>query len=112
MDNSKNPPEKNTKTERILSIDAVRGFDMLWILGASELAIALLTLKEANWTYRLAAEFDHVSWNGFTFYDLIFPLFLFIVGLAIPFSLAKYRQGNLHINFKSAYTRIITRALL
>jgi len=97
---------------RILSIDALRGFDMLWILGASELAIALLTLKKANWTLRLAAEFDHVSWNGFAFYDLIFPLFLFIVGLAIPFSLAKYRQGNLHTNFKSAYARIITRTLL
>lgn len=112
MDNSKNLPEKNTKTERILSIDALRGFDMLWILGASELAIALLTLKEANWTYRLAAEFDHVSWNGFTFYDLIFPLFLFVVGLAIPFSLAKYRREGLPINFKGAYARIITRTLL
>ena len=97
---------------RILSIDALRGFDMLWILGASELAIALLTLKKTNFTLRLAAEFDHVSWNGFAFYDLIFPLFLFIVGLAIPFSLAKYRQGNIHINFKSAYARIITRTLL
>ncbi|MCG2789572.1 MAG: DUF5009 domain-containing protein [Actinomycetia bacterium] len=97
---------------RILSIDALRGFDMLWILGASELAIALLTLKKTNFTLRLAAEFDHVSWNGFAFYDLIFPLFLFIVGLAIPFSLAKYRQGNHHTNFKSAYARIITRALL
>ena len=85
---------------------------MLWILGASELAIALLTLKKTNFTLRLAAEFDHVSWNGFTFYDLIFPLFLFIVGLAIPFSLAKYRQGNIHTNFKSAYTRIITRTLV
>lgn len=85
---------------------------MLWILGASEFFIALLTLKKTNWALRLAAEFDHVSWNGFTFYDLIFPLFLFIVGLAIPFSLAKYRQVNLPINFKSAYTRIITRTLL
>ncbi|MCL4416548.1 MAG: DUF5009 domain-containing protein [Actinobacteria bacterium] len=99
---------------RILSIDALRGFDMLWILGASELAIALLTLKKTTWTLRLAQEFDHVSWNGFAFYDLIFPLFLFIVGLVIPFSLAKYRQenGNLRINFKSAYIRIITRTLL
>ncbi|MCL5073640.1 MAG: DUF5009 domain-containing protein [Actinobacteria bacterium] len=97
---------------RILSIDALRGFDMLWIMGASELAIALLTLNKTNWTLRLAQEFDHVSWNGFAFYDLIFPLFLFIVGLAIPFSLAKYRQGNLHTNFKSAYARIITRTLV
>jgi predicted acyltransferase len=99
-----------TSSERITSIDALRGFDMLWILGASKLVIALLAFSKSNWALRLAAEFDHTAWNGFTFYDLIFPLFLFIVGLVIPFSLAKYREGN--INFKNAYIRIITRTIV
>ncbi len=102
--------EKTFSSERITSIDALRGFDMLWILGASEFVIALLAFSKTNWALRLAAEFDHAAWHGFTFYDLIFPLFLFIVGLVIPFSLAKYREGI--IDFKKAYTRIITRTLI
>lgn len=101
--------EKTSSSERILSIDALRGFDMFWIIGGSGLITTLLTLKKTTWTLWLAAQFNHVAWNGFTFYDLIFPLFLFVVGLAIPFSLAKYRKGS--INLKSAYTRIVTRTL-
>ena len=102
--------EKTFSSGRVLSIDALRGFDMLWILGASEFVVALLAFSKSNWALRLASEFDHTVWHGFTFYDLIFPLFLFIVGLVIPFSLAKYREGN--INFKNAYTRIITRTIV
>ncbi len=79
---------------RILSIDALRGFDMLWILGASELAIALLTLKKTNWTLRLAAEFDHVSWNGFAFYDLIFPLISFYCRSGYSFLSGKVSPGK------------------
>jgi predicted acyltransferase len=102
--------EKTSSSERIISIDVLRGFDMLWIMGASELMIALLALSKYKWASRLATEFDHAAWHGFTFYDLIFPLFLFIVGLVIPFSLAKYRNNN--IDFKNAYIRIITRTII
>ncbi|MCL4385960.1 MAG: DUF5009 domain-containing protein [Cyanobacteria bacterium] len=102
--------EKISSPERIISIDALRGFDMLWIMGASEFVIALLAFSKSNWALHLAAEFDHAAWHGFTFYDLIFPLFLFIVGLVIPFSMAKYHEGI--INFKSAYIRIITRTIV
>ena len=99
---------------RLLSIDVLRGFTFFWILGSSELAIALLSIKKTNWTLRLAAEFGHSGWHGFTFYDLIFPLFLFIVGLVIPFSLEKYREYNNKgiINYKGAYKRIVTRTLM
>ncbi len=103
--------EKNTHSGRIISIDALRGFDMFWIMGSSELAIAILAFSKSNWALRLAAQFRHSNWNGFTFYDLIFPLFLFIVGLTIPFSLNKYHAGN-KINFKDAYLRIISRTLI
>ncbi|MBM3708016.1 MAG: hypothetical protein FJW69_06725 [Actinobacteria bacterium] len=117
---SKVSKDNTSSTGRILSIDALRGFIFFWILGTSELFIALLTIKKTNLTLRLAAEFDHSAWHGFTFYDLIFPLFLFIVGLVIPFSLAKYR-GNSKvcedsdkgiINYWGAYKRIITRTVI
>ncbi|MCL4385937.1 MAG: DUF5009 domain-containing protein [Actinobacteria bacterium] len=98
-------------SNRILSIDALRGFDMFWIMGSSELVIALLALSKSNWAMQIAAQFRHSIWNGFTFYDLIFPLFLFIVGLTIPFSLTKYyKEGK--IDFKHAYIRIITRTVI
>lgn len=103
-----------TKT-RILSIDALRGFDMFWIIGGSELAIAILSLSNSEWAMRLAAQFRHSSWNGLTFYDFIFPLFLFIVGLTIPLSLAKYYkiENNLEkIDYKHAFLRIITRTII
>ncbi|MCL6086835.1 MAG: DUF5009 domain-containing protein [Actinobacteria bacterium] len=103
--------KKDSLQGRTLSIDALRGFDMFWIMGSSELAIALLMLGKSNWALRLAAEFRHSGWNGFTFYDLIFPLFLFIVGLAIPFSLSKYHREN-RINYKNAYIRIISRTII
>jgi len=113
--------DNTTSADRLLSIDALRGFDFFWILGTSELFIALLTIKKTNLSLRLAAEFDHSGWHGFTFYDLIFPLFLFIVGLVIPFSLEKYRKINNRgyednnkgiISFRSAYKRIIIRTVI
>ena len=101
----------NNSSNRILSIDALRGFDMFWIIGGSELAIALLALSSAPWAQRLSSEFIHSRWNGFTFYDLVFPLFLFIVGLVIPFSLARFKNGA-DIDLKHAYPRIILRTII
>ncbi|MHB1347509.1 MAG: acyltransferase family protein [Candidatus Humimicrobiaceae bacterium] len=101
----------NNSSRRILSIDALRGFDMFWIIGGSELASASFALSSLPWAQGIASQFSHSAWNGFTFYDLIFPLFLFIVGLVIPFSLAKYRNDK-NTDFKHAYPRIILRAIL
>ncbi|VBB44782.1 conserved membrane hypothetical protein [uncultured Paludibacter sp.] len=80
------------KNERLQSIDALRGFDMIWIMGATGLVQALDEIfggKTFNW---LTAQMEHVSWNGFHIMDLVFPLFLFIAGLSFPFSLGKKRQ--------------------
>ena len=77
------------RTERLVSLDALRGFDMFWILGADEL---VYTLRDAiKWPplHHVAGQMDHTKWEGFTFYDLIFPLFIFIVGVSLVFSLFK-----------------------
>lgn len=92
---------------RVHSIDALRGFDMFWIMGGEALCSALLKLINAPWSTRLALQFEHSEWNGFTFYDLIFPLFLFIVGTSIPFAMAKRLQSG--SDQKTLYTHILIR---
>ena len=76
--------------KRIQSIDAIRGFDMFWISGGDALFPALFALTSLPFfTHTLTRQLEHSQWNGFTFYDLIFPLFLFITGLTMPFSIGK-----------------------
>jgi len=72
-----------------MSVDALRGFDMLWIIGASTIVGALEKMNENSVTTFLATQLKHVDWIGFRFYDLIFPLFLFIIGISLVFSLDK-----------------------
>lgn len=82
-------------TQRLTSIDALRGFDMLMISGAGSF-IALLGGKTGlPWVDGLAAQFEHPDWNGFTFYDFIFPLFLFIAGVSLSFSLSSARRKDI-----------------
>jgi predicted acyltransferase len=76
------------RSERIISIDAVRGFDMFWIIGGRELALAVVAILPGPAGQWLDHQLEHVEWEGFTAWDLIMPLFLFIVGTAMPFSFA------------------------
>src|SRR5688572_29828850 len=78
-----------TVKARITSIDALRGFDMFWIIGADVLGQALNKLAGKDRLGVIANQLEHVPWEGFHFYDLIFPLFVFIVGVSIPFSLSR-----------------------
>jgi predicted acyltransferase len=78
-----------TPTSRLVSVDALRGFDMFWILGADALMRALGRVAGVEPFATLAAQFEHKDWAGFAFYDLIFPLFVFIVGVSTVFSLTK-----------------------
>ncbi|MBI4324084.1 MAG: DUF1624 domain-containing protein [Chloroflexi bacterium] len=76
-------------SQRLMSLDALRGFDMFWIIGADSLVQALRRMND-SWLVRgLAGQLEHKDWAGFAFYDLIFPLFIFIVGVSLVFSLTK-----------------------
>lgn len=79
----------NQKNERLHSLDALRGFDMLWISGGEHLIVALAALTGWSFFEWAAKHMHHVEWNGFAFYDMIFPLFLFIAGISLPISLNK-----------------------
>jgi predicted acyltransferase len=94
---------------RLISLDALRGFDMFWIIGADALVSALHRLKPTPTTGFLATQLQHVDWQGLHFYDLIFPLFVFIVGVSLVFSLGKTieRAGR-----AAALVRIVRRSVL
>ena len=77
------------KPARLMSLDALRGFDMFWIIGGENVFMALSKASNNGFTNAIAEQLDHVPWEGFHFYDLIMPLFLFMVGMSIPFSLSK-----------------------
>ncbi|GIW88394.1 MAG: DUF5009 domain-containing protein [Isosphaeraceae bacterium] len=76
---------------RLLSIDALRGFDMFWIIGGDALFRAIGRRLGPPVELVTERQLQHVAWEGFVFYDLIFPLFLFLVGVVIPYSLRSHR---------------------
>jgi predicted acyltransferase len=92
-----------------MSVDALRGFDMFWILGADGLVRGLQAIRESGPTQFLAGQLKHKDWDGFAFYDLIFPLFVFIVGISLVFSLSRTiaQEGR-----GAALRRIVRRSVL
>lgn len=101
---------KPEKTQRLQSLDALRGFDMFFIIGWGELWFGLATLTGWPIFEWWASQMKHAEWHGFTFYDMIFPLFLFIAGISFPYSMEKsFRNG---LSKKSLHWRIVKRALI
>lgn len=92
-----------------MSLDALRGFDMFWIIGADSLVYALSRMSENPVTKFLAYQLDHAEWAGFRFYDLIFPLFVFMVGASIVFSLTKIISESGRVG---AMGRVLKRGIL
>lgn len=76
----------NPKSDRLESLDALRGFDMLWIIGGEAVVKNLAKAGNSGFLDALSRQLEHVPWDGFHFYDLIMPLFLFMAGMSIPFS--------------------------
>jgi predicted acyltransferase len=95
---------------RIASIDALRGFDMFWITGGDALVYHLSKAVPITLTLMFARQFQHVEWEGFHFYDLIFPLFVFIVGLVLPFSLTRRLEAG--ANRRELYQHALRRLFL
>jgi len=95
--------------ERLVSLDVLRGFDMFWIIGGGSLILALAAATEWGWLQPIAEQMHHVKWEGFHFEDLIFPLFMFISGVAIPYAItSKVEKG---VNRKDLLKTVIKRGL-
>ncbi|MDX9923208.1 MAG: heparan-alpha-glucosaminide N-acetyltransferase domain-containing protein [Ignavibacteriaceae bacterium] len=90
----------NNIKQRLASIDAFRG---LTIAGM------IIVLNPGSWKYVYPA-FKHADWHGWTIADLVFPFFLFIVGVSITFSLSKIKIDNLEK--KEVYLKIIKRSVI
>ncbi len=108
MDNAVQLPSFIKK--RIASIDALRGFDMFWIAGGDTLIRTLFTVWPCAATRALDTQLEHVSWRGFHFEDLIFPLFVFVVGVVLPLSLTRRMEEG--ANRRGLYRHVARRFLL
>lgn len=92
-----------------MSLDALRGFDMLFIMGFASLVVAVCGLWPSVAADAVAASMSHVAWDGFAHHDTIFPLFLFIAGVSFPYSVAKQRAGGMSEG--RIYAKIVRRGL-
>ncbi len=102
--------EQPVTSKRLYSLDALRGFDMFWIMGAEEIFHALAKATGSPFWGGIAEELSHPAWNGFHFYDLIFPLFLFMAGVATPFSVGRELEKGKSRN--ELVLRVIKRGLI
>jgi len=100
---------KPVSKERLHSLDVLRGFDMFWIIGGGTFIGALAKATGWGWVNVLAEQTHHVAWNGFLAWDLIFPLFMFISGVAIPFAItSKLEKGVAKSTlFKKVFRRML-----
>ncbi len=94
---------------RLISLDALRGFDMFWIIGGGAIFKGLAdAVGEPLQTMR--PQLEHVRWEGLHFWDLIWPLFMFIVGVSIPLSIEKRSVAG--ATKRSLYLHALRRAVI
>ena len=103
------------QTRRIVSVDALRGFSVFWIIGGDGAVLALdRMLKDkgeplSSISGFLARQMSHVPWEGFSFYDFVFPLFLFVTGVSIVLALPRLVESE---GKTYAHLRVLRRALV
>lgn len=99
-----------TVSSRVNSVDALRGFDLFWIIGAEAVLKSLNRIFDSPTTNFISTQLNHVEWTGFRFYELIMPLFLFIVGVSLPFSFRRRLEKS--PSKATLWPHIIKRVLL
>lgn len=98
------------QSKRLLSLDALRGFDMLFIMGFATLIINICALFPSGEECWLSRTMEHVDWNGLAHHDTIFPLFLFIAGISFPFSYANQQAAGK--SSRDIYIKVFKRAII
>jgi len=103
------------QTSRVLSVDAVRGFSIFWIMGADGAILALdrMLRREgpplSSIGNFLGTQMTHAEWEGFHFYDFILPLFIFVTGVSIVLALPRLVESE---GKKQTHLRVLRRALV
>lgn len=100
---------KSSISQRLESLDVLRGFDLLLLVGLESVMHHLSEAINTPSFHSFMWCFSHVSWEGFSTWDLVMPLFMFMSGITIPFALARYKQ---EANKVLVYKRILKRVVL
>ena len=104
------PEQQEVIKGRLVSVDVLRGFDMFWIIGGAALFRNMAKVWTNPVTETINRQLSHAKWEGFHFWDLIMPLFLFVVGVAMPFSFGKrLARGD---SKKKLYFHVLKRVLI
>lgn len=100
---------KSSISQRLESLDVLRGFDLLLLVGLESVMHHLSDTIHTPSFHSFMWCFTHVSWEGFSTWDLVMPLFMFMSGITIPFALSRYKQGA---DKALVYKRILKRVVL
>src|SRR6266851_7218774 len=84
-------------SQRLVSLDAFRGWTMFWIVGGAALVGGLQALNPNPLINGVVYELNHTAWQGLRFYDLIWPSFMLMTGMSLTFSYAKRSFTQTHI---------------
>lgn len=95
---------------RVVSVDALRGFDMFWLIQGDKLVVAACAALNLPFHAAVATQMKHSRWEGFTFWDFIAPLFLFVVGLSMPFAFSRRLERGDSRN--DLFRHIVRRTLI
>jgi predicted acyltransferase len=107
------PAMPKPATDRLVSLDAFRGFIMFWIVGGGAIATGLQALSHNRITDTIIYQLDHSPWEGLRFYDCIWPSFMLMVGISIPFSYSKRSLAQTHQQMRThAFRRFLILMLL
>ena len=79
--------------ERLMSLDVLRGLDLFFLVGLESVMHPLASAIDTEGFHDFMWNFSHVEWEGFSPWDLVMPLFLFMSGVSIPFAMSNYRKG-------------------
>lgn len=100
---------EKTTYKRLESLDALRGFDLFFLVALGPLAHSLARAADVGWLNDCMWAFNHVQWEGFSPWDLIMPLFLFMSGTSMPFALSRFKGVS---DKKTLFRRLGKRILL
>ncbi len=105
--------KEKTNPPRLVSLDTMRGFTMFWIVGGATLIEAIGKLGHNYVSDLLVMQMDHSLWEGLRFYDCIWPGFMLMVGVSIPYAYAKRSQTQTYSEMrKHALIRFLILFLL
>lgn len=114
MNSSSTGLADNGKTSgRLASLDILRGIDLFLLVFLQPVVVSVLSNIDSGWARAIMFQLDHEVWVGFRFWDLIMPLFLFMAGTSLPFSMSKYIvAGKKHEAYRHVVKRFVILFLL